>query len=224
MRQYIRAVFAWATAEGYRDDDPADERISAALPKVSASKNFRALPYAEIPEALDIIEASKASPASKLAFRFVVLSALRSGEVRNATWSMVDTESKALKIPAEKMKQAKEHRVPLSDELLEILESAKALNDGSDLIFPSPMRKGKPLSDMALTKLLRDNGLAEKATIHGMRSAFRDWCGESGVDREVAEAALAHSVNGVEGDYFRSDLFERRREVMQSWADYLIRI
>ena len=95
-----------------------------------------------------------------------------------------------------------EHRVPLSDAALAVLEQARPLRDDSDLIFPSPVRRGRPLSDMALTKVLRDIGLAERATVHGFRSSFRDWCGEAGKPREIAEAALAHTVGGVEGAYF----------------------
>ena len=83
------------------------------------------------------------------------------------------------------------------------------------------MRVGRPLSNMSLTKLLRDNGLADRATVHGFRSSFRDWCADTGKPREIAEAALAHTVGGVEGAYFRSDLFQRRRKLMEQWADYL---
>ena len=91
--------------------------------------------------------------------------------------------------------------------------------DGSDLLFPSTSRPGKPLSDMTWTKLLR--GLGIDAVPHGFRSSFRDWCAETGKAREVAEAALAHTVGGVEGAYFRSDLFERRRQMMEGWAQFL---
>ena len=111
--------------------------------------------------------------------------------------------------------------MPLSDAALSVLERARALDDGSGLIFPSPLRSGRPLSNMTLTKILRDNGLADRATVHGFRSAFREWCAETGAPREVAEAALAHIVGGVEGAYFRSDLFERRRALMESWGAFL---
>ena len=107
--------------------------------------------------------------------------------------------------------------VPLSGRCLEILEQAKSLSDGSGLAFPSS-RIGKPLGDKALVKSLREAGIKE--TVHGFRSSFRDWAAETGVSREIAEAALAHIVGGVEGAYFRSDLFEQRRSVMQSWCDF----
>ena len=121
------------------------------------------------------------------------------------------------------MKGGREHRVPLPDAALGLLEQARALDDGSGLVFPSPLRAGRPLSDMTLTKILRDRGLADRTTVHGMRSAFRDWCAESGKPREIAEAALAHTVGGVEGSYFRSDLFARRRALMDQWAAFLAR-
>ena len=88
-------------------------------------------------------------------------------------------------------------------------------------MFPSPVRPGRPLSDVTLTKVLRTTGLAERATVHGSRSTFRDWCPDTGKAREVVEAALAHAVGGVEGAYFRSDLFERRRRLMDAWAAYV---
>ena len=222
LRRYIRNVFAAAMAHGYRDDDPADERISAALPRTpKVAAHFRALPYGEISGALEIVSASGASMSAKLALRFLVLTAARSGEVRGALWIEIDLEARTWKIPADRMKSSREHRVPLSDEAVATLERAREITEGSDLIFPSPVRRGKPLSDMALTKILRDTGLAEKSTIHGMRSSFRDWCAECGAPRELAEAALAHSVGGVEGSYFRSDLFEQRRSIMEAWGTFV---
>ena len=119
------------------------------------------------------------------------------------------------------MKNGTEHRVPLSKAALTVLEQARTLDDGSGVVFPSPLKRGCPLSDMAMTKLLRDNRLAERATVHGFRSSFRDWCAETGKPRELAEAALAHTVGGVEGAYFRSDLLARRRRLMDQWAGYV---
>ena len=130
-------------------------------------------------------------------------------------------EAPTVPIPGERMKAGTKHRVPLSDAALAVLEQAGALDDGSGLVFPSPVRSGCRMSNMTLTKVLRDAGLADRATVHGFRSSFRDWCAETGKPREIAEAALAHIVGGVEGAYFRSDLFERRRRLMDSWAAYL---
>ena len=119
------------------------------------------------------------------------------------------------------MKSGIEHRVPLSDAAMAVLQRTLPLRKHSYLIFPSPARRGHPLSDMALTKILRDTGLADPVTVHGFHSSFRDWCAESAKPRELAEAALAHAVAGVEGAYFRSDLFEQRRELMAEWGRYL---
>ena len=119
------------------------------------------------------------------------------------------------------MKTGREHRVPLAEAALAVLESVRLLKDNSGLVFPSPNRPGRPLSDMTLTKVLRDNDLAERATVHGFRSSFRDWCAETGKSRTLAEAALAHTVGGVEGAYFRSDVFERRAVLMRQWAEYV---
>ena len=222
LRQKMRQTFRWAQAHGHIENNPAGEMIDGALPKLPAVKaHLRALPYRDVPAALGTIGQSGAGIAVKLAFRFLVLTAARAGEVRGATWEEIDLDNKTWTIPAERMKGGKVHRVPLSNPALDVLEQARILADRTGLVFPSPQRPGKPLSDMALTKLLRDNGLADRATAHGFRSSFRDWCADTGKPREVAEAALAHVVGGTEGAYFRSDLFERRRGVMNQWADYV---
>ena len=119
------------------------------------------------------------------------------------------------------MKSNREHRVPLSDQTLDVLGKAKVLRDESALIFSSPMKRGKPLSSATMMVLLQKAGLAERATVHGLRSSFRDWCADSGKDRQLAEMALAHVVQGVEGSYFRADLYARRERLMQQWADYI---
>ena len=164
---------------------------------------------------------SRASEAAKLCLRFLILTAARSGEARGATWAEMDAEAREWRIPGERMKGGVAHRVPLPDAALAVLERTRALDDGSGLVFPSPLRAGRPLSDMSLTKLLRDRGLAERATVHGFRSTFRDWCADAGVPREVAEAALANTVGGVEGAYFRSDLLQRRRVLLGQWAAFI---
>ena len=222
VRQRIRAVLRWCWAHGYVTENVAGEGIDGALPAMPAVKeHFRALPYAEVAAALGAVEKSLASNAAKLCLRFLVLTAARSGEARSATWAEIDLEAREWRIPGERMKGGREHRVPLSEAVCDVLARARLLEDGSGLVFPSPLRAGRPLSDMTLTKLLRDRGLADRATVHGFRSAFRDWCAETGKPREVAEAALAHAVAGIEGAYFRSDLFARRRVLMDQWAAFL---
>ena len=218
VRQRLSAIFKWAIAEGHRNDNPSGEAISAALPKSNGSKkNMRALPHAEVGTAIQKIKQSGAYPGTKLAFEFLVLTACRSGEVRGAKWSEIDLEKAMWTIPGERMKTGKEHRVPLSRHALEVLAEAREFSDGSELIFPSVT--GKVLSDSTISKLVRENGIP--AVPHGFRSSFRDWCAESGVAREVAEACLAHVVGGVEGSYFRSDVFQLRREVMEAWGVYI---
>ncbi len=222
LRQRIRAILKWAQAHGYIEHNTAGEAIDGALPSMPAIKShFRALPYQDVQAALGTIEASNASMAAKLCLRFVVLTASRSGEARGATWNEIDLEAGLWRIPAERMKAGAEHRVPLSDAAIEVLKGAERLRDDSGLVFPSPRKRGAPLSDMTLTKVLRDTGLAERCVVHGFRSSFRDWCADTGKPREIAEAALAHTVGGVEGAYFRSDLLERRQQLMDQWASFL---
>ena len=221
LRQKMRATFRWAQANGFIETNPAGEMIDGGLPNQPLVKqHYRSLPHRDVAGALEKVERSGMTTA-KLAFRFLVLTAARSGEVRAATWDDFDLENRTWTVPAERMKAQREHRVPLSDAALDVLEQARILADGSGLVFPSSMRPGKSMSDMTLTKLLRDNDLANRATVHGCRSSFRDWCADTGKPREIAEAALAHVVPGVEGAYFRSDLFERRRLLMEQWATYL---
>jgi len=220
VRRNIRATLKWCQAHGFVASNAAGEGIDGALPRMPAVKaHFRALPYSEISEALEIIETSKASRVAKLAFKFLIFTAARSGEIRGAKWKEIYDD--VWKIPGERMKAGTEHRVPLNAPALDVLEQVRSLYGGSALVFPSPVRRGRELSNMTLTKVLRDTGLAERATVHGFRSSFRDWCADTGKAREVAEAALAHTVGGVEGAYFRSDLFERRRQLMDQWARYL---
>ncbi len=222
VRQRIRKVMQYGMAHGWVETNPAGEAIDGALPSMPKVKNHqRALPYFEVPAALDKTAYSQASEASKLCLRFLVLTAVRSGEARGANWAEIDTENATWTIPAERMKANGEHRVPLSRQALDTLEAAKSLNDGSSLVFPSPLRRGEPLSWQALLKLLRTYEM--ETTVHGFRSAFKTWCIEqSATPWAVGEAALAHVVgNSVEAAYVRSDLFDQRRQLMQNWADYV---
>ena len=163
---------------------------------------------------------SGATERVKLAFEFLVLTAARSGEVRGARWAEIDKSARVWTIPATRMKAKREHRVPLSGRAVEILKAARKLGDGRcRLVFPS--RGGKPISITRLPRLLQDLKIA--AVPHGFRSSFRDWAAETTDHRrEVIEAALAHALaNQTEAAYARSDLFERRRRLMDEWAAYL---
>ena len=222
VRACIQQIFAWARAHHPTLHNPAGDAIDGALPKSSAPKaHHRALPHGEVAEALAVIEASGASPAAKGCVALTVLTAVRSGEARGATWDEIDLEARTWTIPATRMKAKRDHKVPLSDAAMAVLQRARERADASGLVFPSPTKRGAPLTNRALMLLLETVGLADRATVHGFRSSFRDWCAETGKSRELAEAALAHVVGGVEGAYFRSDLFERRCALMQAWADYL---
>ena len=155
---------------------------------------------------------------TKLAFRFLVLTAGRSGEIRLAEWSEIDLDGAAWTIPADRMKADRDHRVALSGAALKVLQEARELSDGNGLVFPSAT--GKALSDSTISKLLRENAIA--AVPHGFRSSFRDWAAHANVDRQTAESALAHAVgDATEAAYLRSDLFDLRRAAMEQWATYL---
>ncbi len=226
VRQRMRAIFRWAMAHGFVESNPAGEPIDGALPPMPKVKaHFRALPYQAVGDALATVESSQASLATKLCFRFLVLTAARSGEARGATWDEMNLQGREWRIPSRRMKAGTEHRVPLSRQTLDLLGEASVLRDDSGLLFPSVQKAGSPMSDMTLTKVLRSVGLAERATVHGFRSSFKNWTLEqTDTPWVVSEAALAHSLgNSTERAYARSDLFERRRTLMQLWADYLIR-
>lgn len=220
VRQRIGAVMEWTIAQGWRVDNPARD-VGRALPKVTkAPQRRKALAYDKVADCLNVVEASDAGMATKLALRFLVLTAARSGEVRGTRWSEIDLTTGTWTVPASRMKAKRLHRVPLSPQALAVLRQAQALSAGSELVFPGA-RAGRPLSDMTLLKLVRSLGF--DTHIHGFRTSFRTWAQErTSFAREVAEAALAHSVGDVvERAYARSDVFEKRRRLMETWADYL---
>ena len=220
VRQRIGAVMKWAVAQGLRGDNPAGDAISAALPKTGTMRQHqRALSFAEVGAALDKVKASRAYRGTVLALEFLVLTACRSGEVRQATWDEVDLEAETWTVPASRMKAKRDHRVPLSRRALEILHEARGLSNGAGLVFPSA--HGRAIGDATVSKLLRDLGI--EAVPHGFRSSFRDWAAEcTDAPREICELALAHvNSDRVEAAYRRTDLFERRRVLMEEWADYI---
>ena len=224
VRQRMRTIFRWAMANELIEANPAGEAIDGALPSMPKVKaHLRALPYQQVGSALSTVDASQTSPTSKHCLKFLVLTAARSGEARGATWDEIDIEGATWTIPGSRIKAGTEHRVPLSDQALDVLMLARELEDGSGLCFPSPLRPGRMLSDMTLTKVLRKADLADRATVHGFRTSFKTWTMEqTNAPWAVGEAALAHQLGGsVEQAYARSDLFDRRRVLMQQWADYL---
>ena len=213
----IGAVMKWAVAQGYRPDNPADGRITAGLGtnRNGGPRHFEALPHAEVADALRRVAASKGHWATRSALRFLTLTATRSGETRGACWTEIDGDTWT--IPADRTKTGKAFRVPLSAEALTILEHAREQTRGRGLVFPS--RSGRQQPGVNLASLLRRVGI--DAVPHGMRSSFRDFSAENGIDRQLAEMSLAHTVKGVEAAYMRSDRLEERRAVLEAWAAYV---
>ena len=220
VRLRLRAVLEWAVAMEYRIDNPCD-RIGPVLgAQQKVVRHMQALPHREVAAAIGTVRGSTALGAAKMAFEFLVLTAARWGEVRWAEWEEIDRSGGVWTVPATRMKANRQHRVPLCGRALEILEAAEALGEeAGPVVFTHG--QGKPLDDKQLRWLLRELGIA--AVPHGFRSTFRDWAAEeTNHPREVIEAALAHVVrNRVEAAYARSDLFERRRVLMDDWARYL---
>ena len=225
IRWRIRAVLRYCQAHDFVDGNVADERINGALPKNTiVKKSLRAMPYQKMPEVWKLIDDELDSVPSRLCLKWTILTAVRSGEARGAQWSEINLENNTWTVPGERMKGGKPHRVPLSNAALDVLEEAKPLRDQfSDLVFPSPMKCGYPLSDMTLMMNIRRLGLAEKTVVHGFRSSFRTYALEkTEIPWEVCEAALAHVLGSkVARSYARSDLLERRRPLMQLWSDFL---
>lgn len=212
-------VLEWAVAANLRTDNPA-RAVARARPRANAgaTDHYAALPHAEVAGALARVAASNAHPALKGAFRLQVLTALRPGEARLADWSEIDLAKATWVIPAGRMKDSNrgDHRIPLSPQAVEVLRAAGPRKAG--LVFR--MKTGNAPSDSSVRKLLDRLGIASNP--HGFRSSFRDWASESGWDRELCEQALAHTARGgrVEESYFRTDLFERRKSLMNAFAAY----
>ncbi len=221
VRGRIESVLDWATAAKYRSgDNPARWRghLDKLLPKPSKVKKVRhhaALPYDALPEFLVALRAQEGIAARAL--EFAILTAARSGEIRGAKWSEIDTEAKVWTVPGDRMKAGREHRVPLSAPALALLEVLPKFV-GNDLVFVAP--NGGQLSDMALSQVVRR--MKVSAVPHGFRSTFRDWTAErTNYPREVAEMALAHTIGDkVEAAYRRGDLFEKRKRMMSDWAKF----
>lgn len=219
IRGRIEALLDAAKARGYRDgENPARWRghIPQILPARSklTRGHHKAMPYAELPLFMSQLRAREAMAA--LALEFVILTATRTSELLGAKWGEVDLEKAIWTIPALRMKAGKEHRIPLSPRAVEILQTLKLKS--SEWLFPS--EKGGKLSTMEMSMLLRRMKL--DCTVHGFRSAFRDWSAEcTGYAHEVCEMALAHTIgNKAEAAYRRGDMFEKRRRLMDDWAAY----
>ena len=226
--QRIRMVLNYAAAKDYSKGLDAEfwQQVKLALganDRARKVEHHSSCPFAEVGTLLAQVQASGASALTKLAFEFSLLTASRSGEVRGARWSEFDVGFTSWTVPGERMKAGREHRVPLSARAKAVLKQAKAAqSNSSDLVFPST--KNTPLSDMVFTQLLRR--LGAPYTMHGFRASFRTWGMEATTyPDEMLEFALAHVV----GDqtvraYARSDMVDKRRQLMQDWADYVARV
>ncbi len=223
VRNRIELVLDWATVRKLRTgDNPA--RWKGNLDKLLADRaivapvvGHRALPASELYGFMQWLRQVDGTAARCL--EFVVLTASRSGEARLATWAEIDLKNKTWSIPGERMKSGRPHNVPLSDEAVALLNALPRL-EGSPLVFPGA-KKGKPLSDMSLTAVMRRMGV--DAVPHGFRASFSSWCASStAYPSEVREMALAHAIgDGTVAAYQRSDLFEKRRNLMADWARFL---
>ena len=224
LRGAIETVLAWATVRQFRSgDNPArwTNHLEELLPsrrEILPVEHFAALAYRDVPGL--IAKLRERSGIVGRALEFLILTASRSGEVLGARWDEIGLAERVWTVPAERMKSRREHRVPLCDRALAILNEMK-LYRRNGFVFPSERREN--LGESPMRELLKRLGY--KATIHGMRSAFRDWAGEqTNFAREVCEAALAHAIgNKVEQTYRRGDALEKRRRLMEAWADFCSR-
>ncbi len=231
LRGRIEAVLSYAKALHWREgENPAawKDNLDHLLPatgKIAQAKHHAALPWQDMGAFMAELRQREGTGARAL--EWTILTAARSGETRGATWAEIDLAGAVWTVAADRMKAGREHRVPLSDAALAVLRAMEPLRDpkaaGAALVFPGA-KPGKPLSDMSLTAVLRRMGRGD-LTAHGFRSAFRDWCGEAtAYPRELAEAALAHTLRDkVEAAYRRGDALDKRRALMAAWAEYCAR-
>lgn len=226
VRGRIESVLDYATVRKKRKgDNPARLRGHLAhllIPRGDTQKvrHHPALPYAEIAEFMAALREQEGTGARAL--EFTILTAGRTGEVIGAKFDEFDLDAGLWTVPAERMKADREHRVPLSDDAAQIIETMQKARL-SEYVFPSPRVHKKPISNMAMLQTLKRMG-RDDLTVHGFRSSFRDWCAEqTKYPREVAEAALAHIVGDkVERSYQRGDMFDKRRKMMRDWARYCL--
>ena len=227
LRGRIEAVLDAAKAKGWREgDNPARLRghLDKLLPAVGKMKrgHFAAMAYEDVSAFVEKLR--RGSGTATLALEFIIFTGVRSGEARGARWSEIDLDAATWTIPAIRMKAGNEHVVPLSEAAQDVLARARRLAGGGDdaLVFPSLMKPGVALSDMAMKAVMKRHGAGEY-TVHGFRSAFRDWAGDrTSFEREIAEMALAHTVgDATERAYRRGTALDKRRKLMEAWASYL---
>ena len=220
LRQRIRATLQWCQAHGHVERNVAGEAIDGALPPMPAiNAHHRALPHRDVGAAIRDVRNCTASASSRLCLEFLVLTAARSGEARGTAWDEFDLDAREWRIAPDRMKTNTPHLVPLSGPAVDVIRRARELGNGG-LVFPSPTKPNRPLSDMTLMKVLHTVGLGQRTTVHGFRSTFRTWASEcTDADHAVMELCLSHAVGtAVERAYARSDLLAKRRVLMEQWA------
>ena len=229
IKQRCSVIMDWCVAEDIIEGNPVgvvDKLLSKQPGARERVQHQPSVPWRDVSALVkDVLHKGKRN-LSKSMLEFLILTAARSGEVRAITWEEIDFETATWTVPAVRMKAKLDHRVPLSDRAMEILEHQKKETGGSGIVFPSV--RGKIPSDAILSKFLRDHAVKSNdpnrtATPHGFRSSFRDWASENGYSRDLAERALAHTINNAtEAAYHRTDLLEQRRVMMEAWADHVI--
>lgn len=229
VRQRCERVMTWCLAHKLSPSNPVSA-VDALLPKQKKKRDrvahFPSVPWRDLPSVCDQLFNAQRQSVGRQALLFLILTAARSGEVRGATWDEIDLKNQVWSIPADRMKAGVQHRVPLSKQGIELLKDRAPFRDDSPWIFSNSGRA--PISDMTLTKILRDNNIASDvpqrtATAHGFRSSFRDWASERRYARDLAERALAHTIkSATEAAYHRTDLLEKRRAMMTEWAVYVL--
>lgn len=230
VKQRCAAVIRWALAHQYVSTDPISH-VNVLLPRQATRRervrHFPALPWSKIPNFVATALRYDDDDIHRIMLELVILTACRSGEIRKMRWDEIDLEERTFTIPASRMKARVVHRVPLTPrvrQLLEIQRERTSLRQG--LVFKS--RAGTPVTDMALTKILRENHVSSDtkgrfATTHGFRSSFRDWASENGHSNDLADRTLAHSLQSViEAAYHRTDLLEQRRTLMLQWENHCL--
>lgn len=219
VRQRIGVVLDWAFSKGYRETEISMKSVTRGLPRQPKnSQHYAAMPYSDV--AAFLTRLREKGTMGRLALEFAIATAARSGEVRGVVWDEIDLENRLWTIPPDRMKAGREHIVPLTDHACRIIKRCWQLRcDGTDLIFYGAKR-GVPMSDMTLVKVLRD--MDEPYTPHGFRSAFRDWASETtDFPDRVVEAALAHAVKDkTEAAYRRGPLLEKRRQLTSAWCRF----
>lgn len=228
VKQRCHAVMKWCWAQGFVNSNPVevvDHLLSKQPGKRQRVQHQPSMPWRDLPRFVQGTLRQGRSNVTRLLLEFLILTAARSGEARAMTWDEVDFEAQVWTVPASRMKAKVNHRVPLSTRAMEILREQRRKHPESALVFPAP--RGGVLSDMVLTRFLRDHkaqssDLTRVATAHGFRSSFRDWASENSYARDLAERALAHTIsNQAEAAYHRTDLLEQRRDMMEAWSVYI---